>query len=261
MARRHLTPAERVALALEGKQLAGLGDNQYRGLDPGSNPLESEELPEPVVTRQEVAKAAGVTPKTVDRAVTVLESGDEEVIDDMMSGRVGVKTAAEKVAAPRVSHNTGNEEWYTPEDIIEAARETLGTIELDPASSAKANEVVNADQYFTKEEDGLAQTWKGKVFMNPPFTVGVQGPFVEKLVNSAGVTEAVTLTHNNTETKWAQLLLGAANVVCFPSRRIRFRDETGSTPPGSPVQGQMVCGIGVDRDKFKAAFEKQGVVI
>ena len=54
-----------------GSTFSEQGTNQYRGLDPGSDPLESEEpkvipgttfsepeeLPEPVVTRQEVAKA------------------------------------------------------------------------------------------------------------------------------------------------------------------------------------------------------------
>ena len=198
----------------------------------------------------------------MDRAVTVLESGDEEVIDDMMSGRVGVKTAAEQVRpSSRIVHNSGNEEWYTPENILEAVRDVLGTIELDPASSAKANEVVKALKFFTAEDDGLEQVWEGKVYLNPPYTGGVVDKFVDKLVDSPSVIASVVLTNNCTETRWAQLLMSSASAVCFPCRRLRFTDLEGNVSKGSPLQGQMICGIGVDRDKFIAAFSEIGVVL
>jgi hypothetical protein len=34
-----------------------------------------------------------------------------------------------------LQHNSGNQEWYTPEWIIEAARVTMGRIDIDPASN------------------------------------------------------------------------------------------------------------------------------
>ncbi len=50
-------------------------------------------------------------------------------------------------------------EWYTPSYIIEAARQVLGSIDLDPASCALANQTVKAAKYFTVDDDGLAQSW------------------------------------------------------------------------------------------------------
>ena len=62
-----------------------------------------------------------------------------------------------------VSHNSGNNEWYTPGPIIEAARKVMGNIDIDPASSAAANETVMAKKYYTEETNGLEQEWKSNV--------------------------------------------------------------------------------------------------
>ena len=51
-------------------------------------------------------------------------------------------------------------EWYTPKKYIEAARIVMGNIDLDPASSKMANEIVKAPAYFTRDDDpdGLNQS-------------------------------------------------------------------------------------------------------
>ena len=45
---------------------------------------------------------------------------------------------------------------YTPE-YIEAARIVLGSIDLDPASSDIANQLVRAKKYYTIADNGLNQ--------------------------------------------------------------------------------------------------------
>lgn len=60
-------------------------------------------------------------------------------------------------------------EWYTPPEYIELARNTLGTIDLDPASCDFAQEWIQANTYYTKETNGLLHNWSGKVFVNPPY--------------------------------------------------------------------------------------------
>ena len=61
-------------------------------------------------------------------------------------------------------------EWYTPVEIIEAVRVVLGgSIDLDPASTPEANEVIRAKKIYTIEDNGLRWQWHGTVWMNPPY--------------------------------------------------------------------------------------------
>lgn len=56
-----------------------------------------------------------------------------------------------------------SDEWYTMPRYIEAARTVLGHIDLDPASTERANRIIKATHYYTKQDDGLTQHWSGKV--------------------------------------------------------------------------------------------------
>ena len=68
-------------------------------------------------------------------------------------------------AHQRINQTSGDVEYYTPPSSLEAARLVLGTIDLDPASSAAANECVNA-----RPAQGLASGSEG-VCSSAPFTM------------------------------------------------------------------------------------------
>jgi hypothetical protein len=64
-------------------------------------------------------------------------------------------------------------EHYTPPEIAEAARAAMGGIDLDPASCALANKVIQARAFCSSAQSGLDVPWtlEGKasrVFLNPP---------------------------------------------------------------------------------------------
>lgn len=47
--------------------------------------------------------------------------------------------------------------WYTPQFIIDAAREVLGTIDLDPASDSEANKTVKAIKFYSVVDSRRAE--------------------------------------------------------------------------------------------------------
>jgi hypothetical protein len=62
------------------------------------------------------------------------------------------------------------QEWFTPKDVVEVVVAALGgSIELDVASCAAANEVIKAARYYTKDDNALTQAWRATtVFGNFP---------------------------------------------------------------------------------------------
>lgn len=86
-----------------------------------------------------------------------------------MSGARGINP---RMTTTNARHLSLSIDHYTPREIVEAARTTMGAIDLDPASCALANrEVVKASSWFgpgSKVSNGYATTWEGRVFLNPP---------------------------------------------------------------------------------------------
>lgn len=175
-----------------------------------------------------------------------------------------VTTAAMlRIGKPHVSHNSGENEWYTPPEIIERARRAMGAIDCDPASSQLANKTVKADTYHTVESNGLAQKWNGRVWMNPPYSNPLCGQFCEILTSKfidKEIEQACVLVNNATETAWFQKMLGAAASICFLEGRVKYLDKTG-TPANTPLQGQAVLYFGNRAKSFSVCFSNAGIVL
>lgn len=187
---------------------------------------------------------------------------DEEVFEERVSlGRDAGELSFRNVFKPKphVSQSTGEIEWYTPPEIIEAVRDVLGKIDLDPASTAAANKIVKAKKFYTTSDDGLRKPWGGCVWLNPPYSIVLIQQFVTKLIdewNAGRVSDAIVITNNATETSWGQTLLTNCDAVCFLSGRVQFLSPEGIK--NTPLQGQMICYFGLRVVEFAAVFSLMG---
>jgi hypothetical protein len=149
-------------------------------------------------------------------------------------------------------------EWYTPARYVDAVRELLGGIDLDPASCARANEVVCATRFYDLDEDGLERDWRGRVFLNPPYNRA--GEFVTKLLaeRDAGRVEAAVVLLNayGFDNVWFQPLAGYP--LCLTDHRISFWNPIGE--PGGPINGNLFVYLGGDALRFARLFARFGNV-
>lgn len=245
---------------------------------------------EPIRTDEILAEMAGMSRDTFRKAERLREEAEPELLDALRRKEVSIHLASQVVDLPdeqrtqaiaealldpahapqvlreavraHVANNSGNNEWYTPANIITAAREAMGSIDIDPASSDIANQTVQAATYFTAETNGLAQEWPGNVWMNPPYAQPLIADFSAALAEKVKVGEvrqACVLVNNGTETAWFQTLLDVASAVCLVKTRVKFVDPNGK--PSAPLQGQAVIYIGKESQRFADAFCSFGKVL
>jgi ParB family chromosome partitioning protein len=238
-------------------------------------------------SRDELGAMAGVSGKTYEHAVTVIEEAPEPVVEAARQNALSINAAyqvtkmepeqqreiGERIEhgekpkevvsdaqhRPHVTNNSGCNEWYTPQRYIDLAREVLGEIDLDPASCAFANETVKARLFYSEDDDGLTKPWHGRVWMNPPYSADLVLKFAEKFVgeyNDGNVTEGIVLVNNATETAWFASLVSAATAVCFPRGRIRYQSQNRESL--APLQGQAFLYFGENGDKFLRVFSEIG---
>jgi ParB family transcriptional regulator, chromosome partitioning protein len=213
----------------------------------------------------ELVEAVDAGRVSVSAAATVANLPVEDQRQIVEAGPVAVREAAKEIRETghvnRTSF-TGENEWFTPAEWLDRARAALGEIDLDPASNPLAQDAVKATAFFTKEDDALTKEWGGRVWMNPPYAQPLIGQFAEKLlaeIDAGRVTQALTLTHNYTDTGWFHALASRADAICFTRGRIRFVSPAGEL--AAPTQGQALMWFGPNRERFMQAFNGAGIVM
>jgi len=160
------------------------------------------------------------------------------------------------------AQGSGVNEWYTPETYLIAARDVMGGIDLDPATSSLANERVRAECIFTEDDNGLIHDWHGRVWLNPPYSQPAIAHFADKVVaeySQGNIDAAIVLTHNYTDTAWFHTLAKASAAICFTRGRIAFESPDGRK--ASPTQGQAFFYFGESKQLFVKVFVDIGVVV
>lgn len=105
--------------------------------------------------------------------------------------------------------------WLTPPDLVQK----LGHFDLDPCSPNNLPWKL-ADKFYSLEngEDGLALSWEGRLFVNPPYSGWA--PFIKKLSEH---NNGIALIFAKTETKgWHDHVWPKVDSILFIKRRLKF---------------------------------------
>ncbi len=163
---------------------------------------------------------------------------------------------------------SGSNEWHTPPEHIRLVKRVLGCIELDPASCEEANQIVQAQRYYTASQDGLRQSWRAKtLFLNPPYGRGQdhrsnQDLWSCKLIEeyeNGHVAEAILLINASTGTEWFQRLVWRGYLMCLVKGRIRFYGR-GKSELG-PTHDNVFVYFGSKNEQFITVFGQVGALV
>lgn len=195
------------------------------------------------------------------RYIVQVEAGS---IEYAREAHVFAKELDKRNGVPPALQMSESNEWYTPQKYIDAARELMGGIDLDPASCAFANETVKAANYYDITQNGLDKIWTGRIWLNPPYGfddgTSNQEAWSTRLVEqyNAGVTtEAVLLVNAVTDRKWFQPLWQFP--ICFTDHRIRFYNA--EVEAGQPTHGNALIYFGKQEERFIALFKQFGPIV
>ncbi len=101
-------------------------------------------------------------------------------------------------SALKVHFSSRRNNWETPRDLFDKLNEEFN-FELDVCATP---ENAKCKKYYSPEEDGLKEEWKGLCWMNPPYGREI-GKWIKKAYESAlaGAT-VVCLVPARTDTAW-----------------------------------------------------------
>lgn len=192
-----------------------------------------------------------------------------------------------------INQSSGEFEYYTPKVFTDLARELMGSIDLDPASSCIANESVQARKFHTIDTNGLEGQWHGRVWMNHPFHRGEKAcskkcvkinckkptkknpsrrghcitkdipsnsDWINKLIHeyeSGRVTEAVIICFASTSETWYAPLL--KHPQCFPKGRVHYYKPDG-TLNKQATKGSVITYLGKNVRRFAETFRAIGEI-
>lgn len=128
-----------------------------------------------------------------------------------------------------VHFSSASDDWATPADFFKAADDEFGPLLLDVCASPLNAKCV---RFFTREDNGLAQVWGGRCWMNPPYGREI-GKWVKRAREAAESGEAervVCLLPARTDTAWWHDHISRAAVVRFLRGRLKFGGCKNSAP-------------------------------
>lgn len=159
-----------------------------------------------------------------------------------------------------------DQEWYTPDNILNKVYQTLEFVDLDPCSNSLTCPNVIANRYYTKDDNGLNLSWNAKtVFVNPPYG-RVLSKWVKKMIfewEKESFLSALILIPAKTDTKYWHDLYNISAFTCLIRGRLKFKSIEGDIPCQFGTFGSSIMLITNDdscKIRFLDAFDSMGIV-
>lgn len=124
-------------------------------------------------------------------------------------------------------------EWETPQELFDELNREFG-FTLDPCAT-HAN--AKCKRYYTKDDDGLAHSWKGEaVFMNPPYG-GNTGKWIQKAWQESleGATVVCLLVSSTDRSYWHDYIFPFASEIRWVRGRLTFSKADSTAPFASAI--------------------------
>jgi hypothetical protein len=146
-----------------------------------------------------------------------------------------------------------NDGYATKPSLWRPLAQAVDGFDVDPASGAENEQI--AEAVYTIEDDGLQQTWDGKVWLNPPFSEKL--PFFRKAINELQAGNAdliISLAPVDTSTEWFQQWFSRADRLCWLEGRDWYQAN------GSPSFNTVVGVFGDYPDSVLDVLDSKGTL-
>lgn len=189
------------------------------------------------LSQRRVAKLVGVSVPSI----IALETADKGLFKTALQVLTVLGTGAEVVSKGTKSsfythagNSSNHHGWDTPKELLQQLYKVVGTFDLDPCSPTnnRRNAPVRARTYFTMEDNGLALSWFGTVFINPPYGRAIVNWIAKARdeVNNGNAKMVISLVPARTDTKWwHNYIVGYADVFLLQGR-LKFGKGGQSAP-------------------------------
>ena len=120
-------------------------------------------------------------------------------------------------------------DWATPWELFRQWDATHGPFTLDVCATA---ENAKCERYFSPDDNGLAQAWKGVCWMNPPYGKPIGSWLIKALVElcKRNADRVVCLLPARTDTVWWHNLVMPYGISHFIRGRVRFEGAQHYAP-------------------------------
>lgn len=151
------------------------------------------------------------------------------------------------------------QDYFTPAEIVDAAREAMAGIDLDAASHWAANRVHHIPDYFDVNRSAFENRWHGRVWLNPPY--GDNAPWfreIDRYVRTGDIEQLCMLSPVwafTTTIARPIMQLSSAFVLLSPTPKF-WGNAAGKTGTNNP---HGVLYIGHRAEEFLRAFSSFGL--